>query len=132
MGRLYLNGEIVTLNADDELAQALLTVGDEIYFVGSLTDALSLADRDTEVIDLGGRSLISLSAYRLLESVAYIAQDHTEVPSLLRILGGACLEWGSSTPLVVLNERLVGCPPSRLAALLSSDASTCRTSPLYR
>ncbi len=130
MGRLYINGEILTLNAEDEVAEAVLTREGEIYFVGSLDDALSLADLGTEVLDLGGRTLLSLSAYRLLSRVARIARSYAEVPSLLRALGGACLEWGASSPLVVLAGRLVGCPPARLTALLANGEQVCRKYPL--
>ena len=132
MGRLYLNGEILTLNAEDELAEALLTEGDEIYFVGDRGDALSLADLHTEVLDLGGRTLLSLSAYHLLARVAQLATDYTEVPSLLRALGGAPLEWGTPSRLVVLSGRLLGCPPSRLLSLSPNGALACRTCFLYR
>ena len=117
MDRLFLNGEILTLNAYDELAEAMLTVGGEIVFVGDGADALSLADLDTEIIDLGGRALISRSAYRLLGTAGGLAEDFRRVPALLQELGGDCLEWGSAAPFVILNGRIIGCPPEHLGSL---------------
>ena len=124
MGSVFVNGEILTLNACDELAEALLTVGDEIYFVGDREDALSLADADTEVVDLGGRALLSLSAYRLFPEVARRTDDWREVPRLLRRLGGACLEWGAPAELVVLSGRVIGCQPQMLSGLVPSRGET--------
>ncbi len=126
MGCLFVNGEILTLNARDELAEALLTAGEEIYFVGELEDALSLAEESTEVIDLGGRALLSLGAFRLFPEIARLTDDWQEVPSLLRRLGGDCLEWGSSTALVILSGRVIGCPPTRLSALSPNAPGAAR------
>ena len=130
MGRLYFNGEIMTLNARDEIAEALLTEGEEIMYVGSLEDALSLAAPDTEVADLGGRVLLSSSAYRLLPGLGQIASDYTEVPALLRTLGGQPLEWGTPAEFVILSGRLLGCPPSRLCELEANGEPLCHKKPL--
>ena len=130
MGKLFFNGEILTLNAEDELAEALLTQGEEIVYVGSLDDALSLADARTEMTDLAGCALMSLCAYRLLPTVARIASDYSEVPSLLRTLGGKPLEWGTPAELVILGQKLIGCPPGRLCELCASGEPTCQKEPI--
>ena len=118
MGTLFLGGEILTLNAEDELAEALVVEGGEIRFVGGLSDAVSLCDLHTEVIDLGGRALVSCGAYRLLSAVGEMTDDWREVPRLLRELGAPVLEWGADAELAVLSGRLIGCPPQELASVL--------------
>ena len=55
---LFLNGEIVTANLRDEVFRALLIAEGRIVFVGDEEDALSLADRDTEIIDLQNKAII--------------------------------------------------------------------------
>ncbi len=55
---LFLNGEILTANARDELAEAMLIEDERILFVGDEEDALALADFDTEVVDLEEKSII--------------------------------------------------------------------------
>ena len=55
---LFLNGEILTANPKDELCDAMLIEEEKIVFVGQQEDALSLADADTEMIDLDKRAVI--------------------------------------------------------------------------
>jgi hypothetical protein len=55
---LFLNGEILTVSAGDELWQAMLIEDGHIVFVGEEADALSLSDEDTEIVDLEKRAII--------------------------------------------------------------------------
>ena len=55
---LFLNGEILTANARDELCDAILIEDGRIVYVGESSDALSLVDEDAEIIDLEKRAVI--------------------------------------------------------------------------
>jgi len=55
---LYRGGPIVTLDADNRIAAALLVVGDRIAAVGSLEDVRGAAPRGVREVDLAGRALL--------------------------------------------------------------------------
>jgi predicted amidohydrolase YtcJ len=55
---ILLNGQIVTLDANQPTAQAIAVTGDRITAVGSDADIRPLAGSDTEVIDLRGRLVV--------------------------------------------------------------------------
>jgi hypothetical protein len=56
--RLFWNGPIYTLEAPGERVEALVTVGERIVFTGTWAAAQALIDTSTEVIDLGGKTLL--------------------------------------------------------------------------
>lgn len=55
---IFLNGEVITVNPRDEIAQAVAVRGQRIMAVGSSDDMLALQGPETKVIDLQGRSLL--------------------------------------------------------------------------
>jgi hypothetical protein len=56
--RILVNGNVLTMDASDHMAQALAIEGDKIVAVGSDADVRRLAGPDTSIIDLGGRTVI--------------------------------------------------------------------------
>ena len=54
----FKNGSVITVNAKDEIAEAVGVKGNKIVFVGSNADIEQLIDDHTKVIDLGGRTLM--------------------------------------------------------------------------
>lgn len=52
------NGKIVTVDPDDTVAQAVAAKGNRIVVVGGDEDVSGLIGEETEVIDLGGRTVI--------------------------------------------------------------------------
>ena len=55
---LLYNGEVITVNAKNEMAQAVLIEGNKIRFVGSTREALGLCDESTRKIDVGGNTVL--------------------------------------------------------------------------
>jgi predicted amidohydrolase YtcJ len=55
---VFVNGEVITVNPDDEIAQAVTIRGDEICAVGATEEILSLRGPETRVVDLRGNSLL--------------------------------------------------------------------------
>ena len=54
----FKHGSVITVNAKDEIAQAVGVKGNKIVFVGSNEDIDQLIDEKTQVIDLKGRTLM--------------------------------------------------------------------------
>jgi predicted amidohydrolase YtcJ len=55
---IYINGNLVTVDPRDTIAQALAIKGDAIVTVGSNSDVRALAGPATEVVDLGGKTVL--------------------------------------------------------------------------
>ncbi len=55
--RIYLNGDIVTVDAADTVAEALALRGDEILAVGSREEVLAYRVDRTEIVDLAGKAV---------------------------------------------------------------------------
>jgi predicted amidohydrolase YtcJ len=55
---LLYNGEVVTVNAKDEIAQAVLIEGNRIRFVGSNEEAFRLCGESTQKIDVQGNTVL--------------------------------------------------------------------------
>jgi len=55
---LFYNGQIVTVNKNNDIAEAMLIEGDKISCVGRTVDALRLADKYTEWVDLDGCAVL--------------------------------------------------------------------------
>lgn len=56
--RIFINGNIYTMDDDQFHAEALATAGQMILAVGSNAEVQALAGPDTEVIDLEGKTVI--------------------------------------------------------------------------
>ncbi len=54
----FKNGSVITVNAKDEIAEAVGVKGNKIVFVGSNADIDQLIDEHTKVVDLAGRTLM--------------------------------------------------------------------------
>jgi predicted amidohydrolase YtcJ len=55
---VFVNGQVITINATDEIADALAIQGSRIMRVGSRLEVEQTVGRGTRVVDLAGRSLI--------------------------------------------------------------------------
>ncbi|SEH98483.1 hypothetical protein SAMN05192559_106273 [Halobacillus karajensis] len=56
--KVFINGEVVTVDHNFSVQEALAIKGRHILDVGSTSHMMSLVDNETEVIDLEGRSLL--------------------------------------------------------------------------
>ncbi|MEG2199805.1 MAG: amidohydrolase family protein, partial [Anaerovorax sp.] len=54
----FINGKVITVNARDEIEEAVGIKGNQIVFVGKTKELISLTDSDTKVIDLHGKTLM--------------------------------------------------------------------------
>ena len=54
----YVNGNIITIDADDTIAQAMLIMGERIVAVGDTRDILELTPSWATQVDLEGRTVI--------------------------------------------------------------------------
>jgi predicted amidohydrolase YtcJ len=55
---VFVNGEIITVNPENELAQAVAIRGNEICAVGTTEEILSLCGSETRLVNLRGNSLL--------------------------------------------------------------------------
>src|SRR5712692_2075128 len=55
---VYVNGEVLTMNATNDIAQAVAAKGDKIHAVGSNRDIRALIGPNTRVVDLAGKTLL--------------------------------------------------------------------------
>ena len=55
---VFVNGEVVTVNPNDEVAQAVAVEGGRIQAVGTTEEILGLRGPRTRVVDLEGSSLL--------------------------------------------------------------------------
>ena len=56
--RVFINGTVLTVNAQDAQAQAIAVKDGKVLRVGSLADVKAVQGSQTEVIDLGGKTVI--------------------------------------------------------------------------
>lgn len=56
--QVFINGDVLTMDADNRIVQALSVRGDRIETVGSTQEIMALVGDDTEVVDLRGRTLL--------------------------------------------------------------------------
>lgn len=56
--QVFINGEVLTMDADNRVAEALSVRGERIEAVGSSAEIMALVDEQTEVVDLRGRTLL--------------------------------------------------------------------------
>ena len=55
---LFYNGQIITVNKNNDIAEAILIEDDRILCVGTTAEALRLADKYTEWVDLQGKAIV--------------------------------------------------------------------------
>lgn len=55
---LFINGEVITVNQDNEVVEAVAVRENEIIAVGSDEDILALKDADSKIINLEGKTLM--------------------------------------------------------------------------
>ena len=58
MKKAFINGKVYTVNKEQPLAEAVITQGNKIIFVGSNSDAKKIFDENTEIIDLKGKLML--------------------------------------------------------------------------
>ena len=58
MRKAFINGKVYTVNDKQPLAEAVVTEGNKIIFVGSNVEAQKFIDTSTEVIDLNGKLML--------------------------------------------------------------------------
>ncbi len=56
--RIFINGRVLTMDPRGSIASAFGILGDRFCAVGSDEDLLKQADRDAEVVNLGGRMVV--------------------------------------------------------------------------
>ncbi|MEQ8801172.1 MAG: amidohydrolase family protein, partial [Haliea sp.] len=56
--QVFVNGEVLTMDADNRVVQALSVRSDRIEALGSNEEIMALVTDRTEIIDLGGRTLL--------------------------------------------------------------------------
>lgn len=55
---LFINGEVITVNEENEVKEAAAICGNKIIAVGSNDEILALKTADSEIVDLAGRTLM--------------------------------------------------------------------------
>jgi len=55
---VYVNGEVLTMNASNDIAQAVAVKGDKIHAVGRNSDIRALIGPNTRMVDLAGKTLL--------------------------------------------------------------------------
>lgn len=56
--KLYINANVITVNANEDIAEAVLVSDGKIEAVGTADELLKLVDDSTEVIDLKGKTIM--------------------------------------------------------------------------
>jgi len=56
--QVFINGNILTMNVDNAVVEALSTRGDRIQNIGTTEEIMAQVDDDTQVIDLRGRTML--------------------------------------------------------------------------
>lgn len=55
---LFINGEVITVNATNDITEAVAVKGNKIMAIGTTDEILALNDHNTEIIDLDGKTLM--------------------------------------------------------------------------
>src|SRR5206468_511650 len=56
--KVFVNGTVITMAREGDVAEAVAIAGGKITAVGSTKDIRALADKDTVVVDLAGKTLL--------------------------------------------------------------------------
>ncbi|WP_439533607.1 amidohydrolase [Polymorphobacter sp.] len=105
---IYTNGKVVTVNAKNDIAQAVAVSGGKVLAVGRAADIGKLAGASTKIVDLGGKTM-----------VPGFYDNHIH-------LGEALIPWKYNSMIGELPEWLVGVytKPALLEALKAQAAKT--------
>jgi predicted amidohydrolase YtcJ len=81
--RIFHNGPIVTMDAQDRIAQAVAVRAGKVVAVGSDSDVGRLAGPQTELVDLGGRAMLPgfYAAHDHLPSAGVVARYQVDLNS---------------------------------------------------
>ena len=100
---VIVNGKIITVDAEDSLAEAVAIKGDRFVAVGSSEEIMALSGEGTEILDLKGRTAMpgiidshthpSQIAARLME-VDLRSPPVKDIADVLRLVGGRAVELG--------------------------------------
>ena len=76
---LFYNGQVFTVNQNDEIVEAVLIEGNKIKHVGASSELYKLADEDTTCIDLEGKALLPgfIDAHCHIASTVFV--ENTEI-----------------------------------------------------
>ena len=55
---IFINGSVITVDDNDRICEALAVKGNRIFFLGNSTEVSKLADSNTAIFDLRGRTLM--------------------------------------------------------------------------
>ncbi len=92
---IIINGKILTVNEQFSIAEALAIKDDKIIAVGSNSDIRKLADRQCEIIDAEGKTVIpGLNDAHLHPEMASLSEIEETIPDVHTI--SELLEWISS------------------------------------
>ena len=58
MKKLFINGNIITVNEKEEIVEAVLVVDGKIEATGTSQELLNLKDESTEIVDLQGKTML--------------------------------------------------------------------------
>lgn len=119
---IYYNGQIVTMEKDLPIAEALAIKGDKIMAVGSESDVMTLQGDQTELVDLNGLTLTP----GFIDSHVHRIGDrwHFGEVSAEEMMGKALAQgWTSLHELFATDQRL-----DELKSIANADAMPMRVS----
>lgn len=90
---IFYNGQVVTMEPDFPVAQALAVQGEKILAVGSNEDILVLRQHDTPVVDLAGKALLP----GFVDPHNHLFNDAANVGLSLEQVQGIALSYGYTT-----------------------------------
>lgn len=56
--KAFINGKVISVDSNDSIYEAVGVKGNKIVFVGSTEDIMRIIDKDTQIIDLNGRTVM--------------------------------------------------------------------------
>jgi len=77
--QVFINGDVLTMDADNRVVQALSTRGELIEAVGSTEEIMALVGDDTEVVDLRGRTLLVEKRHPTRTELDGVSTEHPVV-----------------------------------------------------
>ena len=100
---VLLNGQVITTDPEDTIAEAVAVSGSRILKVGSTEEIKMLVDGDTNVIDVKGKSILPgfIDAHTHSQNYAISKKHHLQVhvpPEVHQRRGGDGEEKGAENP----------------------------------
>lgn len=121
--KIYINGNIITVNANNELAEAIAVDHDMIIAVGSTKSILAYADDYTEVVDLAGKTVlpgfIDPHSHVYNNALRVVTEANLNSPPIGKI---TCID----DILNVLRERVAQTPKGTLVKGFGYDDSALK------